>query len=237
LVVDLADVVDATAEQRADHVGEVPLLGLLAHLGRDAERHADTSGGVDGVVDPLVGAHAADGDEVVPARGVERVAVEVEAVVDDGRDVESGGCAVGLITGDGDQRNRSGGAPVDVGKGGDEGPVVGGHDPELGVELADEQPGEGGVVDDVAVAERLIGCGGVVELDRGGADPGRDGLLVDPGPFHFARGVASGEQDDLVTEASQPAGQRVEDELGAPVAGRRDWQPWRSDDANRQRSR
>ena len=81
------------------------------------------------------------------------------------------------------------------------------------------------VVDDVAVADGLVGVDDVAELGHGHADPLALGRGQDPLPGHRAGRVAGGEEQDLVAGVLQAAGQLVDDELDPAVEHGGDGRP------------
>ena len=79
---DLADELDVAAEQGAHLLLEVLVLGLLAELCRDLERHARLARDADRRVDALVRAHASEEQRVATAAGADGELARVDPVVD-----------------------------------------------------------------------------------------------------------------------------------------------------------
>lgn len=108
----LPPVVDLIAEVGADALGEVAVLGRLAHLGGDEETQARPVGNGDGVMGALLGGHPAEEQEVVAATLANGEGVGVDAVVDHRRDGQLGSLgSLGVRDGDGGDPRRD--RPVD----------------------------------------------------------------------------------------------------------------------------
>ena len=233
-VADLADVLDVPAQQVPDLGLEEGDLRCLAHLGREQQGHPQPPGDPDGVVGALLRHHPPEEGQVATIAVPEREVRDVDPVVHDGGDRDVGRRG-GLAVRDGDDLGRPGDVPEDADGRVVEDAVVRGHDRHVGAPGAEQRARERVVVDDVDVAELLVGGHDVGELGRALAD-----RIRGPAGQHRAdlgRGLAvgMGDQHHLVPGLDEATDEAVQHGLGAAVGGRRDRQPRGGDHADAHR--
>ena len=190
---------------------------------------------LDRAVGTLVVGHPSEEQHVGPVRIALAVAdrkdARVDPVVDDTRDGDVGRRTT-LRVGDRDERNAIGRSAVEVGELVVEGTVDGGGDRETRVVLRMERAHHGVVVDDVAVAQRLVGMDDVSDLGNGHPDTSALGGRKRPLPRYRAGRITRREQQHIMTLVLEATGELVDHELDAAIEQGRNRGPGRRDDAD-----
>ena len=231
LVGHLAEVTDLVGEVGLHLRLEVFALPRLAHLGRHQQGHPSLAGDGDGAMRSLARGHPPQVEAVPAGARAEREVGCVDAVVDHTCDRKLWHrTALGM--GDGDDRHRARDLRVDVGHLVVELAVDRRDDPQIGEAAGVERAGDAVVVDDVAVAHRLVRVDEVAHLRHHHPDALALGLRQDPLPRDRARGVAGGEEQHVVARRLEPGSEPVDDQLDAAVERGRHRCPRRGDDAD-----
>jgi hypothetical protein len=213
-------------------VGEYTLLGRLGALAGDLQRHVGFEGDRDGAVRALVGAHAAEEEEVVARVRLAGVDGEVERVraIREPRQV---GMRPPLV-----QRERD---QMEVRHELRE-PLV--HPPRVSVHRAVDgmdgrrvdqprqcDPGRAGVVvDDVELVHAGVAGERVIELPERAPDPLARRLLVDVRELRLRARVAGREERYVVAGVDEPVRQEGDDQLDPAVARGGHREPDRAED-------
>ena len=234
----LAEVLDPADEMRLDVLREILDLLRVLLLACKLERQPRLARDRDRPVRALVGAHAAEEEQVVAAvrlAGIEREVERVRAVGDP-RQVR---LRLALVERDRDEADppREVGDPlVHLSRLAVERPVQRVHDRCL-----DEAPGERRdlarvVVDDVELVRPPVAGEGVPELGKRLADPLARRVREDRLELRLRARVAGREERHVVARVGEPVREERDDPLDPAVAARRHREPGRREDGDSHRA-
>ena len=230
---ELTHVGDLVAEQGLHRAGKPRLLGRLAHLGGDPQRHARAARDVTRRVDALVGMHAAEEDGIAASAGSERVIVDPHPMVDRGRDRHVAR-RPRVVGGDRDHGHTLTQCPVEVSELGGERTVRRRDDGNTRKRLGIERPDERVVVHHVGseLCHRLVGGDHMPQLAGTPADAEPEPFREDRCGRHCTGAVRGREEQHVMTCVLQTTCERVEHGFGTAVHGRRYGDPGWGDDAD-----
>ena len=234
----LAEELDpAVAEMRLDKLREVLPLLLLAVLAREPQRKAELHRDGDRPVRSLVGTEPAEEEEVLARVRLARIEREVDGIRNR-RHPREIGHRLALVLGDGDEtdpRRHLGDVAVDsLGVVDIERAVDGMQDRRLDEPPEGRARHPGVVVDHVELVRTRIAGERVPQLGQSSTEQLARRPLENVREVGLRQRVARREERHIVACVDEPARQQRDDELDAPVTGRRHREPGRRQDRDLQ---